>query len=74
MKTEVTVTSCVPFTTLQLDNLKNDLNKMHNGDFLLVNKIDKNLLGGFTVRVADWFFDASLSSQLSKLKQTLLLA
>jgi F-type H+-transporting ATPase subunit delta len=37
----------------------------------LVNKVDKDILGGFVLRLDDLQYDASVSSQLQSLKQKL---
>lgn len=69
MTTSAIITSCTPLSSIQMENLKKSLEKIHKTNLSLENKIDKKLLGGFTVRVADWFFDASLLTQLANLKQ-----
>ena len=69
---EAVVTSCVPLSSVQLENLRQILSKIHKKDLSVVNKVDKNLLAGFTVKIADWFFDASWTNQLEDLKQKLI--
>ena len=55
------------------NDLKEIIQKKFKLDLPVKNVIDKSLLGGFTIRVGDWFLDASLSNQLNKLKQSLLI-
>jgi len=69
---EITVTSFLPLTPQQLEVVKIALYKFLNLDLPVTNKIDKKLLGGFTVAVGDWFLDASLAYELRKLKQLML--
>lgn len=68
----ITVTSAVPLTLLQKESLRTILGKLLKVDLPIINNINKNLLGGFTIRVGDWFLDASLSQQLIYLRQMLL--
>jgi F-type H+-transporting ATPase subunit delta len=41
-----------------------------SSDVVLEEKIDKNILGGFVIRVGDKQLDASIANKLSSLKQT----
>jgi F-type H+-transporting ATPase subunit delta len=43
---------------------------VNSSDVVLEEKIDKNILGGFVIRVGDKQLDASIASKLSSLKQT----
>lgn len=69
---EIIVTSTVKLTPMQLKTIRKSLEKMLHIKFPMVNKIDKGLIGGFTIRVNDWFMDASISRQVEMLKQSLL--
>ncbi|MBI4990548.1 ATP synthase F1 subunit delta [Candidatus Gottesmanbacteria bacterium] len=69
---EIIVNSALPLKTEEIKNLKNVLKKITNVDLPVVNKVDKKLIGGFTVRLNDWFLDASLYHQLQLIKQSLL--
>jgi F-type H+-transporting ATPase subunit delta len=69
---EVVVTSTKPFSQEQKEKIKNILSKFFNCDLPLINNISKNILGGFTIEVGDWFLDASLTHQLEMLKNKLL--
>lgn len=69
---EITIASSVLLTPSQNEKLKKILNKLLKVDLPIVNKVDKNLLGGFTIRMGDWFLDASLAQELVYLRQVLL--
>lgn len=69
---EITVCSPVVLTLDQQAVLKNSLKKMLNIQLPIVNKIDKKLIAGFTVKIGDWFLDASLSREIKDLKKKLL--
>jgi len=43
-----------------------------NSEIELVEKVDKNLIGGFVLRVGDKQFDASIASELRNLRQQLI--
>ncbi len=70
---EIEVTSAVSLKPDQLDFLKERLTNILKINLPIKNHVDKKLLGGFTVRVSDWFLDASLSSELAILKRKLTL-
>lgn len=69
---EIRVTTVVPLTEAQKESLNRLLSNFLKVDLPLVNKIDKNLLGGLTIKLGDWFLDASLVQELKYLKKTLL--
>ena len=69
---EIIVTSAVKISPKQLKNLKFVMQKKLKVNFPIINKIDNNLLGGFTIRVNDWFLDSSISHQVELLKRSLL--
>lgn len=69
---EIEVSSACPLNSRQLELLRNLVNKKLNINLPIVNYIDKGLIGGFTVRVNDWFMDSSVSHQLQFIKRSLL--
>lgn len=69
---EIVISSACLLTFGQLNLLKNLINKKLNIDFPIVDKIDKGLIAGFTVKVNDWFIDSSVSHQLQYIKRLLL--
>ena len=66
------VTSVVVLSSMQMENIRKLLPSSTPKNLPIVNKIDKRLLGGFTVSVNDWFLDASLIYQLETLKDSLI--
>ena len=58
------------------DNLRKQVYKMVseslNSEVELVEKVDQNLIGGMILRVGDKQYDASIASELRKIKQTLM--
>ncbi|MBI3379551.1 F0F1 ATP synthase subunit delta [Candidatus Gottesmanbacteria bacterium] len=69
---EIVVSSMVKLSPGQLKKIKETLHKMLNVKYPLVNEVDKNLIGGFTIKVNDWFFDASISHEIELLERSLL--
>lgn len=53
------------------EKLISHLNELVGKDVELKKKIDESLIGGVTVKVDDTLIDASVKSQLNKLKNTL---
>ena len=66
------VTSTVSLTQEQKTIICSLLNKIFNCDVNIINKIDKNILGGFKISCADWYLDTSLKNDLRILKKQLL--
>lgn len=71
-KEEIIVVSAIKLTDGQKAELQTILNKELGKSLPIVNRIDKSLIGGFTVKIKDWFFDASIIRQLETLKRELL--
>lgn len=69
---EILVKSVVKLTPDQIKQIKSVLNSKFKIDFPLVNEIDTSLIGGFTIRVNDWFFDSSLKNEVRNFKRLLL--
>ena len=53
------------------ENLRHVIKKITKNKIKIINIIDKDLIGGFILKVGDIQFDNSISSTLSKLKTTL---
>lgn len=70
-KKEIVVTSAVELNTEEKQRLESLIKKKFSLDYSLVNQVDKNLIGGFTVKVDDWFVDASFLYQLKRLRNLL---
>lgn len=59
-------------TVNELDSkTKNKIEKVFGEDSEITEKINKDLLGGIKIKVDDMVYDASLKTQLNKLKQFL---
>jgi len=61
-----------PFSDAQLELLNKHLNQVTAKKVILTQYVDKNLLGGFIVRMDDTVIDSSLKNQLLKLRENLL--
>lgn len=61
--------SASPLTPAQKADIKKVVEKDLQTTFELEERIDPNLIGGFTLRVGDKLLDSSLSTRLRKLKQ-----
>lgn len=69
---EILVKSAVPLTVQQTEKLKKILGKLFHLNVPLRNEIDKQLLGGFTLRINDWILDTSLFHELAAVRSALL--
>ena len=66
------ITSPIRLTVEQINYLQIILKKIFNEVLPVQNIIDKNILAGFTVKVGEWYLDASLKTELNNLQQILL--
>lgn len=66
------VTSVLPLALSQMSVIRALVNNFFHRDIRLTPKIDTHLLGGFTVKVGDWFVDASLARDIRELTRTVL--
>lgn len=69
---QIVVTSQIPLNRGQLGKLRASVRRFLKRELPMVNRVDKSLLGGFTIRVGDFFLDASLANELANVKQLLL--
>lgn len=67
----VEVTSAVSFSDEQKLRLKKILKGILTIDLPLKFRIDKRVLAGFAIKIADWFLDATASYQLNQYKKRL---
>lgn len=65
------ITSTVPLSKEQTDKLKQALKKIFAKDLTIENIIDRSILGGFSVKVGDWYVDATLLNDLKNLSKIL---
>jgi F-type H+-transporting ATPase subunit delta len=61
-----------PLNERQLDLLNKQLNRITGKTVVITERVDKELLGGFIVRMQDTVIDSSLKNQLFKLRENLL--
>ena len=67
---EVTVTTAIPLDEEMKTELYGFIKKHHQSKIELIEKVDKNIIGGAVVRMDDKQLDASISTKLKSLKQT----
>ncbi len=66
------LTSAQPLNELLVAQIKEILEKEFKSKVELSQKVDQKLIGGFVLRVEDKQYDASLSTQLKKIREQLL--
>ncbi len=68
---QIVVTSTIPISPSQNKTLRELVKKALGVDIPLINRIDKSLLGGLTIKVGDWYVDSSLQGELLDLSELL---
>jgi F-type H+-transporting ATPase subunit delta len=68
----IVVSSVVSLTDADKGKIEKYINGLLGIKLPVSNIVDKTLIGGFTIKVGDWFLDASLQYDLKNIKQTLL--
>jgi F-type H+-transporting ATPase subunit delta len=66
------LTSVQPLNDALVLQIRTILESEYNAKVELTQKVDANLIGGFVLRVEDKQYDASLSTQLKKIREQLL--
>lgn len=66
------VKSAIPLDDKEIDNLRNKLEKKYDKKIILINEIDKEIIGGLYVRVGDDVIDGTLRSKLHEMKDLML--
>lgn len=69
-----TLTSSVPLSTEQADEIRQMLEKKMGKTFVIEEEVNPELIGGFTLKIGDDLYDGSVASSLRKLKKSLLQA
>lgn len=69
---QIIVSSPIRLSEKQINQVKSVIYRKFGKKMPVQNKIERELLGGFTIRVNDWFLDASLNFQITNLKRLLL--
>lgn len=71
-KIKVFVTTAVSLTSEARENLKKALGKKLNAEVILVEKVDKSILGGFIIQIDDTLVNASVKLHLEKIGNCIL--
>jgi F-type H+-transporting ATPase subunit delta len=71
-RVRVQVRSAVPLADDQRQRLVRELHEVFHFEPILDEALDPELIGGMTVRVGDWIYDASVRSQLESLRNQLI--
>ena len=69
---KILITSVFKLSADQVDKIKKSINKILKVDLPVENKIDSKLMGGFTIKVNDWFLDSSIKHEIDLIKRSLL--
>ena len=62
------VTTAIPLTSELENQVLQTVKKLTDKKAILENKIDSSIIGGFTLKIDDKQFDASVSNQLKAIK------
>ena len=68
----VEITTAVPLDEATKNNLAVKLRKLVGGEPEMFHKVDPNVVGGIIVRVGDVVYDASIATQLNKVRQDII--
>jgi ATP synthase F1 delta subunit len=68
----VDVRSSAPLTEPQLERIRNEVRESFGREPLLRTAVDPDLIGGLTVQVGDWLFDATVRTQLDTFRNQLI--
>lgn len=66
------LTSAVPLSKEQVLQIKSQMEKQTGNRFELVEAVNSDLIGGFTLEIGDTLFDGSVSGTVRRLKQQLI--
>ncbi len=69
---EVSVISAVPLESKERDALVGDLKAMTGREIVLTDEVDESIMGGLIVQIGDELMDASVASQLKRMRSNLL--
>ena len=68
-KRQVTLISASKLSEPILTEIKSKVKSLTSKNVYITNKVDKNLIGGFILKVGDKQYDASFKQQLKNLEQ-----
>ena len=69
---EVSVISAVPLESKERDALVEELKAMTGREIVLTEEVDESIMGGLIVQIGDKLMDASVASQLKRMRSNLL--
>ena len=70
-RVSATVTSAIPLSPIQLDQLKRALESLSGKQVELEKREDPDLLGGVVAKIGDLVYDGSLRTQLEQMRERL---
>ena len=65
---EVTITTAVAIDEEKQNRIVGFIKKKTKGDIKIINKIDKNIIGGFIINYLDYQYDESIKTKLKNLE------
>ena len=68
----VSITTATPLDEAEKDKLAVSLRKLVGGEPMFLHKVDPNAIGGIIIRVGDVVYDASIATQLNKVRQDII--
>ena len=68
----VEITTAAPFDETEKIKLASRLRKLVGGEPMFLHKVDPNVIGGIVIRVGDVVYDASIATQLNKVRQEMI--
>lgn len=63
------VVTATPMTDANREKIKAIIEKVHNGELEIIEEVDKNIIGGFILNIADKRIDASVAGKIRELKK-----
>ena len=69
---ESSITTTTELDDITLDYIKSFSEKISNKKVSLMQNIDKNIIGGFNLKIGDKMYDCTISSKINELKKQLI--
>ncbi|MBN1111586.1 MAG: ATP synthase F1 subunit delta [Bacteroidales bacterium] len=69
---EAVITTATPLDATNKEHIRNSMEATLNTNVEIIERTDKNIIGGFIIRVDDTQYDASVSSNLENVRRELL--
>ena len=67
----VTAVTCVPLSESQIEKISEKVSVITGKKAVVTNEIDKNILGGVILKLANFRYDGSIKTRLQKLEAAL---